>query len=65
MTKQKTISYTTIITLGIIGILLLSPSVMSQPINISGILPKNISIVAYLSIGIVGFLWGVSTKFFH
>ena len=62
MTKTRSRSYTTIIVLVIIGILLLSPSVFSQTINTT-LLMNNTSIIGYLSIGFVCFLLGLSSKF--
>ena len=63
MTQQRSISLLTLMTIGIIGILILRPSVISQPINISNILSNNLELIGYLPIALVCFLWGASTTF--
>ena len=55
---------TFLMTLGISSILF-SSLVMSQNMNIPAIIADNTNIIAYLSIGIVGFLWGVVSKYVY
>lgn len=50
--------------LGIAGILLLHPSVISQPLSITNILSNKINWIEYLPLSIIGFLWGFSPKYF-
>ena len=63
---KKSVLYTTMIMLGIMGILLISPSVMSQSIinnsGITSILSSKASLVAYVSGGVICFIWGVGSK---
>jgi hypothetical protein len=53
--------------LTIISILLFNPSANSQSLNVGSILPisNNINLIAYISIGVLCFLWGASSKYFR
>jgi hypothetical protein len=65
MIKQKSILYSLIMVFVMIGILLISPSVSSQTINLSKIIPNSVNIFYFLLIGILCFLWGSSSKYFR
>ncbi|MFA5259363.1 MAG: hypothetical protein WC979_08045 [Candidatus Pacearchaeota archaeon] len=61
MTKQ--VSYKTMIILLIVGVLLFSSSVLSQPLTSQTIISDNLNLVSYLIPGVVVFLWGANSRF--